>query len=475
MNDKNTNESIKQISNPFSTGGGGVSFENLVAAFYVSNLMCDKLIHGHHEAGIVKEISFQNRWMGLGVDDILVYGSAMIFSEQHKRNISPKLILQIKSRLNFRPSDSKFINVLKECWQTFNQSSFNLGYDKIGILLGSIDAKVKNNFIKLLDWAKTSDSSTEYFSKLKVQNYSSQEMRDYLEIIGKILPNIQKNNLWEFLRHLKVLELDLLSSDSKFYLDSIENLRSIVINKDYTKAIALFSCILDKCAYYNKNGGRISFNTLHKDVVVNSFLEQRDVINYWELKWGTTINTEFLGNLGRLSIESRELQEEFNHRLSILENKKTKEIQEQIDYVTELTVKDKSEELLISKRVLVDQLTSIKEICVLTIFNQLSEWILEFFQKGFVLSLRIQDMCHFVSQSIYNDIGMETAIPYVDSEFFSHKLRAMIERYYEKYPDFRESITHFYHGFLKGLIDSAFFDSGILHAIEYGLEFIYKI
>jgi len=475
MNDKNTNESTKPTSNPFSTGGGGASFENLVAAFYASNLMCEKLIHGHLEAGEVKEISFQNRWTGLEVDDILVYGSAMIFSEKHERNIRPKLILQIKNRLNFRSTDSKFTNVIMECWQTFNHSLFNLDYDKIGILLSLIDAKVKKHFIKLLDWAITSDCSAEYFSKLKVKNYTSQEMRDYLEIIKKILPNIQEDNLWEFFRHLKVLELDLSSSDSKSYLDSIENLRSIVIDKDYTKAIALFSYILEKCAYYNKNGGRISFNTLYHDITVNSFLEQRNAKNYWEENWGTVINTEFLGNLTKLSNESKELQEEFNRRLSNVVKNRTRKIQEQIEYITDLAVKDKSKEILNSKKVLEYQLTSIKSISVLAIFNQLSESILEFFQKGFVLSLRIQDKCHFASQSIYNAIGMETAIPYVDSEFFSHKLRAMVERYYEKYPHFRESITHFYHGFLKGLVDSSFFDSGILYAIELGLDFLYKI
>ena len=475
MKDKNTNKSTKPISNPFSTGGGGASFENLVAAFYVCNLMCDKLIFGHLEAGIVKEIAFQNRWTGFDVDDILVYGSAKIFSEKLERRIRSKLILQIKSSLNFRSTDSKFSNVIKECWQTFNHSSFNLGYDKIGILLSKITSKARNHFLKLLDWARTSNSSTEYFSKLKVKNFASQEMRDYLEIIKKILHNSQENNLWEFFKHLKVLEIDLLSSDSKAYFESIENLRSIVINKDYNKAIALFSYILEKCTYYNKNGGRISFNTLHQDMIVNSFLEQRDAENYWEKNWGTFINMEFLDNLGRISIESRELREDFNHRLSILEKERTKEIQEQIDYITNLAVKEKSEELLNSKRVLEYHLTSIKEICVSTIFNQLSEGILEFFKKGFILSLRIQDKFHFVSQSIYNAIGMETAIPYVDSEFFSHKLQTIFERYYEKYPNFRESITHFYHGFLKGLVDSPFFDSAILYVIEKGLYFLYKI
>jgi len=42
MNDKINSKSIKSISNPFSTGGGGASFENLVGAFYISQLLCNK-------------------------------------------------------------------------------------------------------------------------------------------------------------------------------------------------------------------------------------------------------------------------------------------------------------------------------------------------------------------------------------------------------------------------------------------------
>ena len=475
MNDKINNETTKSISNPFSTGGGGAFFENLVGAYYVSQLLCDKLTYGHLEAGTVNEIAFQNRWTGLDVDDIIIYGSAKIISEKPKINIRPKLILQIKNRLNFRSSDTKFTNVIKECWQTFNHSSFNLRYDLIGILLGIINSKVKNHFIKLLEWARTSDSSTEFFSKVNVPNYASQEMRDYVDMIKEILPKANEDNLWKFLKHLKVLELDLTSSNSKSYLDSIENLRSVVINQDHKKGIALFSYILERCAYYNKNGGRISFNTLYQDITVNSLLERRNIKNYWERKWGMIINHEFLVNLGRLTDESGELREDFNHRLFILEQKRTEEIKDQIDYLRNLTTKNKSENLLNSLNVLEYQLASIKRICVLAIFNQLSERIEEFFRKGFTLSLRIQESCRFVTPSIYNAIGMEAAIPYIKSEFFSHKLRTILERYFEKYPEFRESITHFYHGFILGLADSQFFDSTVLYTIELGLGFIYHL
>lgn len=475
MNDKINGIPIKSISNPFSTGGGGASFENLVGAFYISQLLCNKLIYGHLEAGTVKEIAFQNRWMGMDVDDLIIYGNAEKISEKPELIIKPKLILQIKNRLNFRLSDKKFTNLVEECWQTFNNSSFNLGYDRIGIMLGTIGSKVKNHFIRLLEWARTSNSSTEFISKVNTPKYASQEMRDYFNIINKILSKANKGNRWKFLKHLKVLELELISTDSKDYLESIENLRSVVINQDPQKAVLLFTYILEKCASFNKNGGRISSNTLYQDITVSALLEKRTIKNYWERKWGSNINLEFLGNLGHLSEESRELREDFKHRLFLLEEKRTQEIQVQMEYLKKLLTENKSEELLNFQEVLAYQLFSIKRICVLAIFNQLSERLLEFFKKGFILSLRIQESCRFVSPSIYKAIGSETGIPYIKYEFFSHKVQTTLERYFEKHPDFRESITHFYHGFIEGLTDSQFFDSTVLHTIELGLGFLYHL
>lgn len=475
MNDKVNEKPLKTISNPFSTGGGGASFENLVGAFYVSHLLCDKLIYGHLEAGTVKEIAFQNRWMGIDVDDLIIYGNAEIISEKPELIIKPKLILQIKNRLNFRLSDTKFKKLIEECWQTFNNSSFNLGYDQIGIMLGTIGLKVKNHFIRLLEWARTSNSSTEFTSKVNTPKFASQEMRDYYNMINEILSKPDEDNLWKFLKHLKVLELELISTDSKDYLESIENLRSVVINQDPQKAVLLFTYILEKCAFYNKNGGRISSNTLYQDITVSALIEKRNIKNYWERKWGSNINFEFLGNLGNLSEESGELREDFKHRLFLLEEKRTQEIQAQMEYLKKLLTENKSEELLISQKMLAYQLASIKRICVLAIFNQLSERLLEFFKKGFTLSLRIQDNCRFVSPSIYKAIGRETAIPYIKSEFFSHKVQTTLERYFEKHPDFRESITYFYHGFIEGLTDSQFFDSTVLHTIELGLGFLYHL
>jgi len=55
------------------------------------------------------------------------------------------------------------------------------------------------------------------------------------------------------------------------------------------------------------------------------------------------------------------------------------------------------------------------------------------------------------------------------------KPETTLERYFENHPNFRESITYFYHGYIEGLIDSQFFDSTILHSIEIGLGILYHL
>ncbi|KKK92506.1 hypothetical protein LCGC14_2702240, partial [marine sediment metagenome] len=92
-----------------------------------------------------------NRWMGIDVDDLIIYGNAEIISEKPELIIKPKLILQIKNRLNFRLSDTKFTNLIEECWQTFNNSSFNLGYDQITVqeIILKLDPRIKKELEEL--------------------------------------------------------------------------------------------------------------------------------------------------------------------------------------------------------------------------------------------------------------------------------------------------------------------------------------
>src|SRR5437879_4941680 len=69
----------KEISNPFSTGGGGVFYEQRVTAYFMVDLLAQHRPLGL-TTGITQWIRFQARQLGATIDDLLVqssYGNQM--------------------------------------------------------------------------------------------------------------------------------------------------------------------------------------------------------------------------------------------------------------------------------------------------------------------------------------------------------------------------------------------------------------
>src|SRR5690606_4306460 len=89
---------LKEQSNPFSTGGGGVNFESRVQASFIVALLAGTPIPCMPTNAHVKEISFQNRYAGVHTDDLLVVSKDLV---NNKRNLH----IQIKHEITI--SDSK--------------------------------------------------------------------------------------------------------------------------------------------------------------------------------------------------------------------------------------------------------------------------------------------------------------------------------------------------------------------------------
>ncbi|MGB7000594.1 MAG: hypothetical protein WBE22_01020 [Halobacteriota archaeon] len=86
------------LSNPFSTGGGGVTFEQLVGASYLVSLLAGDIPRGL-DWGVTKEVSFQHRWSGCLLDDIVITGTIEKVSDFlifHPLNPTFSSCLQIK-------------------------------------------------------------------------------------------------------------------------------------------------------------------------------------------------------------------------------------------------------------------------------------------------------------------------------------------------------------------------------------------
>ena len=62
--------SISKISNAFSTGGGGVNFEQQIQAMFLLSLLIDGFCPAMNEQ--TKKVHFQAKHLGHDVDDLVV-------------------------------------------------------------------------------------------------------------------------------------------------------------------------------------------------------------------------------------------------------------------------------------------------------------------------------------------------------------------------------------------------------------------
>ena len=62
--------SISKISNAFSTGGGGVNFEQQIQAMFLLSLLIDGFCPAMNEQ--TKKVHFQAKHLGYDVDDLVV-------------------------------------------------------------------------------------------------------------------------------------------------------------------------------------------------------------------------------------------------------------------------------------------------------------------------------------------------------------------------------------------------------------------
>lgn len=66
-----SNKLISQISDPFSTGGGGINFENQIQSMFLLSLVIDVFCPVMTEK--TKRVCFQAKRLKINTDDLVVY------------------------------------------------------------------------------------------------------------------------------------------------------------------------------------------------------------------------------------------------------------------------------------------------------------------------------------------------------------------------------------------------------------------
>lgn len=257
------------VPNPFSTGGGGVTFEQLVGASYLVSLLAGDIPRGL-DWGITKEVKFQQRWSGALIDDVVVTS----MGKNHER----RLALQIKHDLTFSdaPSNTTFARVIEDCWKIFTNSSgwkFDSDIDRIGVGIGIYNSKIASHFKPLLEIARTSKDEDEFINRVELPSFSSKEKRQYLQVIRNLLTRAKgsdatDNEIWRFLKCFVVVHFDLENAGSRDSVYCWNRLLDQLKKRDESQAKTLFDTLVSIVGEYGRSAGSIDASTLRAKIPV---------------------------------------------------------------------------------------------------------------------------------------------------------------------------------------------------------------
>lgn len=252
----------KEIAPPFSTGGGGVIFETRVQASFAILMLADGFSPCLPNWPISK-IQLQGKHLGYETDDLIV------FAENTEKSLSAKLLGQVKHSIAIVESSTKCGEVIEAAWADFNNPTvFSQSADKLALITGPLAAR-DLEVREVLEWARTSGTHTDFFSKINLGKFSSNVKRQRIKAIRHHLDaangskHVSDADTWEFLRcfHLLVYDLDIEFGVNQAFLHSLIN------QYDVDAVSSIWSDLVLKVQTINQTAGEISEDTLPQHIV----------------------------------------------------------------------------------------------------------------------------------------------------------------------------------------------------------------
>mgnify|MGYP004192174669 CR=1 FL=1 len=167
----------KYLSNPFSTGGGGVHFEAHIQASFVALMLT-----GGHAPCLpcwpISEVKLQGKIDGFDTDDLVV------IVEDLKSNERRKLLGQIKHSITITKGSTLFGDVMQAAWNDYNNPEiFSRGKDVIALITGPLSVTDVHNVQWLLNQVRHTKDVNDFFRNVQTSNFSPSKSAEKLEVI----------------------------------------------------------------------------------------------------------------------------------------------------------------------------------------------------------------------------------------------------------------------------------------------------
>lgn len=252
----------KQLSNPFSTGGGGVHFEAHVQASFVTLMLTGGIVPCLPQWPVIG-IKLQGRIDGFNTDDLIVIVEEPISKRK------AKMLAQIKHKIGITYGDSMLSEVMQAAWNDFNNSNiFSKEKDVIVLITGPLNATDSHNVRWILNQAKHTKDLEEFKRNVTQSNFSPSKSKIKLDILRHHLKlannntDISDDDFYSFLNHFYVLAYDL--GEEEGIVLSLLHSHIAQFDKQYPHWV--WPRIVDIVQTWNQNAGTITFEKLPDDL-----------------------------------------------------------------------------------------------------------------------------------------------------------------------------------------------------------------
>ena len=253
----------KNLSNPFSTGGGGSYFEAQVQALFVVLMLSGGRAPCFPHWPIAA-INLQSKIDGFDTDDLVVVVENPNNKEQRK------LLCQVKHSIAITKRSVLFKEVIQAAWNDFNNPKvFKRNKDFIATVTGPLSKSDLHNVQWLLSQAKHTKDVDEFFMHVHRANFSPSKSGEKLEAIQCHLKAANCDNevarveVYEFLKRFHILSYDLSSESST----NLSLLLSHISQFQQSEPHMIWSEVVNFVQDWNQAGGTITPKNLPENLL----------------------------------------------------------------------------------------------------------------------------------------------------------------------------------------------------------------
>lgn len=262
---KNT---VSKISNAFSTGGGGVNFEQQIQAMFLLSLLVDGYCPVTNEPTV--RVCFQTKHSGYDTDDLAVFTA--------RGKTEGKMLCQIKHSITATENDNTFQEVILAAWSDFNKEFFDKGHDVLALAVAQIANKSQQSLRFLHAQAVGSVDASDFVGRVKDQNYSNSDNEKMLRSINNIISRAKgcqpsQEESWTFFKSFVLLLFDLDCAES------INRSLSSALIKSHSAldAILVWSKLVEYASLCNQKAASIDRNNI--ETAIRALFETREIIH----------------------------------------------------------------------------------------------------------------------------------------------------------------------------------------------------